>query len=272
MIFEHTHISSFLASELKRRVESNPRYSSNSFARDLKVSSAYLSLLMQQKRKLSMKTADQMATRLNLSPKEQEFFLLLAQREASPSVELQDYYTKQSQKLLNDIQITDLTLEKFRLLSDWYHSVILESFELSTPPCRAEEISSRFGVEQKDVEASIKLLEKLGLLKREQGKLKRLSGRYLSTPNDMASSALRQFHTQVLQMAIVALEEQPVESRHISGLTLAIDPEKIPLAKKKIRQFIRTLSAELAGGEKKEIYQLSVSFFKPHRNLFRSKK
>ena len=46
MVFGHTQVSTFLASELRRRIESNPKYSSNAFARDLKVSPAYLSLLI----------------------------------------------------------------------------------------------------------------------------------------------------------------------------------------------------------------------------------
>jgi hypothetical protein len=58
-----------------------------------------------------------------------------------------------------------------------------------------------------------------------------------------------------------ALENLPISIRNHSARTVAIDPEKIPEAKKRIEAFMIELCDELASGSKKQVYELAVQLF-----------
>ncbi|MGE3973405.1 MAG: TIGR02147 family protein [Bdellovibrionales bacterium] len=272
MIFEHLHIADFLEAELRRRNEVNPRYSSNAFAKHIGMSPAFLSLILKKKRRPSVSMAKEVIKGLKLTQQEGEYLLLLAQYDGAQSPHLKEHYYKQVHNLREKLEVTKLTLEHFRFLSDWHHSAVLEVLEIRDHPKTEVSIAKQLGLAHKKVRESLQILINLGLVGRRGETFVRLAGPYISTPHDIANSALRRFHAQILRMAIVALEEEPVEARHISGLTLSIDPEKLPVAKEKIREFVRSLSRDMKSDNKKEVYQLSVSFFKLHEKLNRREK
>ena len=49
-----------------------------------------------------------------------------------------------------------------------------------------------------------------------------------------------------------------MELRDFTSMTMAIDPEKLTEAKKKIREFRRGLSEFLEAGKKEEVYRLNI--------------
>ena len=67
--------------------------------------------------------------------------------------------------------------------------------------------------------------------------------------------------TQFLEKAVVSLEEDPIEERSITSMTMAIDPEKLPAAKKMIREFNQTLCQFLENGKRKRVYNLGVALY-----------
>ncbi len=64
-----------LRAELHRRMLVNPRYSLRSFAKSLEIDPSNLSRVMAQKRTLALSTAEGLADRLKLAPKERKAFL-----------------------------------------------------------------------------------------------------------------------------------------------------------------------------------------------------
>ena len=61
--------------------------------------------------------------------------------------------------------------------------------------------------------------------------------------------------------AVIALENDPLERRSTTGMTMAIDPSKLPVARKLIEDFMFKLCEVLESGERAALYQLSVSLF-----------
>lgn len=84
----------------------------------------------------------------------------------------------------------------------------------------------------------------------------------LTTTHEIPSRAIRNFHAQVLEKAKLALETQSIEERDITGVTLAVVPEKIPLMKEEIRKFRRRISRLAKSPDATEVYQLSIQFFR----------
>ena len=82
-----------------------------------------------------------------------------------------------------------------------------------------------------------------------------------NSPFRISHSAARKRHRQTLEKAIVALENDPVETRSMTGMTMAVDPKKIPVAKEMIRDFNRKLCEFLESGDRTQVYELSISLF-----------
>jgi len=92
----------------------------------------------------------------------------------------------------------------------------------------------------------LKRLVELGLLKEVKGAL-RFTQLHITT-------ALKRRQKQILEKAISSLENDPIEIRSMTRMTIAIAPEKLPEAKKMILEFNREMSRFLESGNKKEVY------------------
>jgi len=262
MIFDYDNFRDILRNEIKRRVEDNPLYSAHSFAKKIGLSQSYLSLILNDKRSLSDEAAQSVSNALLLSPLEKEYFLLLVKKEASQKEELIWLYQQKIAELKKNHDTEILDLEKFHLIADWHHSAILECFHLEKFEHTTKNFAAYLNLEEGEVELALKRLQNAGLVGTlESGHYYRIHTGFISTPHGIKSVGLRTFHKQILKKASLAIEEQSVEERNFSGITMALDPQKIPEAKIKIQNFMQELMKFLDEGNKTEIYQFSTQLF-----------
>src|SRR5580698_47302 len=115
--------------ELTRRCEKNPRYSLRSFAKALGFNSAVISQVLSGKRIPSPKTAKRIVEGLGLPPeREHDFFSSLSEVQKARGLQrMSPIYKKLSAR---DISLqgppVDLSIDTFKIISDWYHYAILE--------------------------------------------------------------------------------------------------------------------------------------------------
>ena len=122
-------IQSLLVRELTERKDKNPLFSLRAFARQLKISPAQLSLLINGKKKLSAKLAEQLIDRLNL--------------DTSEALDLIDGSSHLKQKLRSPkTELQVLSEEEFNLISDWVHFAILELASLKRNKASSRWIAS----------------------------------------------------------------------------------------------------------------------------------
>ena len=134
-------------------------------------------------------------------------------------------------------------------------------------------IASTLGISYAEAKSAVSRLERLGLIKKDQsGKWKNLSNGLTTTNNPFTTSAFRKLQRQVLERALIKLEEIPLSHRDQSSMTMAIDTRKIPEAKNLIKEFRRKLLRVLGDGKSlDEVYHLSVSLY-PISNIDRKRK
>ena len=239
---------SVLSAELLRRVRANPAYSMRRFAQQLGLSPATLSGVLSGKRKLSLKTALEVAERLSLPPAHAVEFCQSASSTPLPgtSVGLLRY------RLLSE--------EIFEAVSEWHHYAILEATYLKGARTQARWFAGLFGINYNEAVAAMTRLQKLGLLKLRDGAWVKTDARIASS-DGIPFPAVRKRHRQVLEKAIVALEETPVDERDSSSMTMAIDPSLLPEAKRRIGAFRRELCEFLESGSRKRVYEMSIQLF-----------
>ena len=154
-----------------------------------------------------------------------------------------------------------LSADAFRVIGDWYHYAILVMVETKGFRNDPRWIASHLGISALEVKLAIDRLFELELLQLVEGKL-RFTDRDITTAHkEQTTPALKRRQRQILEKSIESLENDAIETRSMTGMTMAIDPLKLPEAKKLISAFNRKMSRFLEGGDKKEVYELQISLF-----------
>lgn len=237
----------------------NPAYSLRSFARLLRISPAALSEILNGKRRVSKKLAVRLLDRVNPNPV--ELNKILRSFEATPqSAESTASTEKRAQKApgTKPASYQQLSMDHFNVVADWYHFAILSLAETEDFVGEAAWISQRLGLRKRVTETALKRLERLGLLIRDPAGHLQATGAQFSSPDEIASRALRRSHAQHLDLALHSLEAHEIKVRDFTGITMAIDPEKLPEAKNRIRAFRDELCSYLESGSKKEVYRMNI--------------
>jgi transcriptional regulator with XRE-family HTH domain len=245
----------FLQEELVRRIKSNPRYSLRAFAKFLQVDPSLLSKLLNGKRKLSANFVRQAAERLELSPEITRGFLA-----PDPSTE---------ETPRGGVEFQQLTIDHFRLIADWYHYAIVELATLDQFRPNPTWIAETLGISVPEANFAVERLVRLGLLHREGKKLVPCPWGVTTVGNNFTAIAFRKLQKQILTMALKALDEVPFEKRDQSSLTFAVDSRTLPLAKRRIKRFRRSLCQLMRKpGKHDDVYHLSISLY-PVTNMKR---
>jgi uncharacterized protein (TIGR02147 family) len=147
--------------------------------------------------------------------------------------------------------------DEFNTIADPIHFALLALMETTGFRSDIKWIASRLRYSVKKTKAALDRLLRLGLITVQGGELHipETSG---ETTHDVPSAALRKFHNANIKKAAHALRSIPIEKRDITSITLAIAPERIPLAKELIRRFRKKIAIHLQEGEKSEVYLLNI--------------
>ena len=244
----------YLQKTLRERLDElktkNSSFSLRAFSRLLGVSPASLSEFLNGKRVLSQKMIIKMADRLCLSP---------------------DEFTQLNDKLVRDkngveheipnrktIQVQN---DQYFLVADWHYYAILCLAETEDFKSDSTWIADRLKTTQPKVSKALERLLRIGLLEYDKDGNLKYQDVTIVTSEDTPNTSIKKRHSETLEAAKDSLFTDDVMLRDMSAATLAIDPKKLPEAKKMIREFQDKLFAFLESGEKTEVYEVSMQIF-----------
>lgn len=237
-------VKSLLMQELAKRQARNSSYSLRAFARDLDIGSTTLSDVMGGRRSLSKTNLEKVMERLLVSPLERE--LLWAEyKQGSSKVEIDERLMMQE--------------DTFRLISDWYYLAIMNLAKLDENRANPSWIAKRLGITEDDAEYALERLLRMGLLKKNRNRLVRTDK--MQTSKDVPSAAIRKHHNQNLHLAEQSLHRDPVEKRQFYSMTVAVNPEKLPLVQDVIFKARKKIEDLLQDGPLSEVYTFSFQLF-----------
>lgn len=245
----------FLREELARRCQANPHYSLRSFARALDLDAGTLSRVMAQKRPISIKHARRVMDSLALTGSVRSQFL-----ESVSQEHLRQQLPLEAGRSLSE-EPTELDTDLFRVLGEWYHFAILELTYLPEFEGSPGWIAKQLGIRPAEALLALGRLQRVGLLEKKRGRLRK-TNRILSTKDKHRTTPfLKQHQKQMLERAIRSIEVDDISVRQMNGLTMAIDPRKLPLAKKLVENFMVSVCKVLESGTPKQVYQMQVALF-----------
>lgn len=248
----------YLNSEFARRCEANASYSLRSYAKALDIDAGTLSRILNGKQALSYKMAQKIVGKLDLSPSQQkEFFNSLFHYQQSRKLE------KVHKENINEKEYKgqDLSIDYYRVIADWYHTALMEMTYLKGFKPDSRYISKQLGITPAEAKLALERLVNLGLLTKKNGKIVKTNEKLSTQDRHITTPALRKNQKQFLEKAIHSLENDPIEIRSNTNMTMAIDSSKIEVAKKMIREFQMTLSNFLESGKRDKVYSMSVALY-----------
>jgi uncharacterized protein (TIGR02147 family) len=248
---------------LNRKQEFNPAYSLRAFARDLKVSPSYVSLVLSGKKKLSAKTLERAIAVLDLDDNAAMNLKRMMAAESPEGKMLLENSLEQGSR--SSVQgYRPLPKGKISLLHRWYYVAVLDLMTCSGFRSDIDWISKRLGITLDEVREAIFALERLKLIQVTDGSWKKASPK-VRIPTTQSQSEVREFHRQMIEMSLHELlkksDQIAFEKRLISGVTFAANPKKLKKAMQLLNESIHHVADDLMKGECTEVYQLNFQLF-----------
>lgn len=265
-IFDFNDYRQFLAHFFDQQKLKNSSYSHRRFAMQAGLSSpSHFLMIMRGSRNLSLKTISKFNDGLKLNLKERKYFETLVQYNQTTDL-------PSKAKLFGELMTlrcqnkssTSLDREKFEFLSKWYCVaiyVLIDTYDFRADP---KWLARRLGGRISSAQATeaLNLLEKLGLIEKDNLRGFRQTPGSLTTADDTRSMAVYNYHESMVRLASEALRTLGLEEREFNGVTVAIPKNKVEEIKAKIRAFRKEIN-QLAGTFEKpdEVYHLNLQFF-----------
>lgn len=242
-----------------------PRYSLRSWSIKLGFrSSASLSRILSRNRRTTLAQVRTISKGLNLSEHESLYLETIVQFDgplmAALGPQLKVLFNKK--KRAEHIQ---QSLKTFTMISEWYYSVILASLDLKRTFETAEDFAEVIADESltlRQINQALTDLQKLGFIVPENGAYRKsepAKGTHIEPGT--ASVAVRNFHSQMLGMALKSIHTVEREHRDIRGVTLAIKKEDYATAQAIISDAFEQIFALAGKGHGEKVYHLSTAFF-----------
>jgi len=262
MVFEHVNCRGYLRAVLASHVSENDSYSLRALAQKLGFAPSYLSSVLGGKKDLTTDAALRISMKLELTDLETQYLCVLAQYETESDIEYKSLLQQKLEKLNPKRQTYDLSIEAFRILSDWYHFAILELTQLKGFRFNPQSIADKLGLSQIEVEDAIERLKNLELLEEAPNGLLRKTSKYVLVNSSVPNSAIKKFHKQLLGKAVLSIDEQDPKRRFSSTDVIPIDERDLEA----LKNLINTFSEEVVklsqkSKTKSHIYCVSVHGF-----------
>jgi len=235
-----------LQKTLESRRQRNPGYSLRAFSRDLGVSAAALSQVLNGKRRFSLTNAINAAQALGLNTSETDAFLAgFADRKTRK----RPAYSRRN-----------LREDQFRLVADWYYFAILNLTKVRGCRASADWVAKRLGLDEATAANAIDRLMRMNLVRAENGRLIR-STDIVRIDEEMFSPAIRMHHRQKFELASRALDEVDFARREFISVSLPVNKARVKSLKRRLRLYKDAFASLCREDEATEVYQFGIQFF-----------
>ena len=266
MVFEHASYKKYLRAVLADNISANPQYSLRAFAKKLEMSPATLSQVLSDKKNFSRERAMLVAEKLKLDKSESEYFIQLVELDRAKTPRLKSQVLEKLQEINPKRDVNDLSVDVFKLMSEWYYPTVLEMLDLYKNSFKVEEVARRLNISPIQVQEALDRLERLGLIeKTPSGEIKKSHAKTV-VGSQVPNEALRNFHEQMLTKAQQSLRTQTPNEKYVGSETFCFDESDLEEVNELTEKYFQqVLSLAKKKKDKSHVYHLGIQFFKLHK-------
>ncbi len=239
-IYAYLDYRQFLAEWFQARKAANPRFSHRAFARRAGQRSPSLLLhVIDRKRNLTATTLPGFARALALKPDEAEHLAALVDFDQAETAEERDRAWTRVRAARRFRDAPRIEGDSLAYLAHWRHSAVRELAACGEFVADAAWIAARLrpNITPSEAQASLDLLERLGMLVQDaDGRWVQRDGS-LVTPPEVAGAAVTLYHLGMTERARDALTREASQERHYCAVTAAIPDSLLPMLKQELAAF-----------------------------------
>ncbi len=265
-LYSYTDYRRYLKDYFTSQKEAVLHFSFRFFARIAGFSSpGFLKMVMEGQRNLSLSSINKVTKGLKLSQKESAYFEALVLFNQAETRKDKDLYFERLASLKPHVKFHGLEKDQYEYFTQKHYVILREMVAL--PDFKEDTVwiaqKLKMPIKPKEVDYSLALLLRLGLLKRdEKGKLVQAEAT-LSTPPEVDSMEVASFHRAMLDEAKESMWDVPAAWRHFSSLTIPIPKNSIREIKSRIENFREEIMSLINQGSTDyfEVYQMNIQLF-----------
>jgi uncharacterized protein (TIGR02147 family) len=251
---EQLAIQNLLRSHLLLAQSKNPKYSLRSYSRKVGIHAGALSSIMNGKRNVSRDMAEKITRKLLIDPQKRSEVLGMFP-------EKRKYRNTEEMKQDEGPRYLEIEASSFRMIAEWEHFAVLSLIKTVDFKNNYQWIADRLGITVYRAQEVVERLISLGFLElTSKNELNRLQANIRSS-DDTVDLSVNKSHEETLELAKESLHRDLISERDFTTITMAIDPEKMAIAKEMIRKFQDELSDVMESGKQKQVYRLSMQLF-----------
>lgn len=240
----------YLRQELNKRTRENPSYSLRAFAKHLGVSASGLSMTLSGKTPVTLNFIQRVSAKLKLK------------KEVLTQLQIQLINEKNKDTRECD-ELEFIDEDYFSIIKEWYHYAILNLMRTKGFRPQAAWVAKRLGITFPEAQQAIEKLQRINLLRIDNGQWKDLSSKFTTHSNyKKYSLAAKENQKTLFKMALESIENDTFDSRFHSGSTIAIKNSDIEQAKIFINKFRKEFIQRFDNIDNAdEVYHISVGLF-----------
>jgi uncharacterized protein (TIGR02147 family) len=249
----------YLVFEHHLRKTRRPSYSMRAFARDLAISPSSLNDFLRARVGMSPSRIERISRILNWSDSRKQHFRELIQSKHERDPVLRQTALVSVRRRLKEGSFA-LSLEAFKIISDWYHLAIIELCSIRNH-LDVSTIATELKLNKKTVRLAVARLLNLKLLSQTEFGLKPVTDS--NHFGDVGSSeAIKTFHSQVLELAQNALQKNDQPAFDSQSFFYSVEQKKLSQMNSEIRHAVLAIVNRYAQTEKADCIQaLTLQIF-----------
>jgi uncharacterized protein (TIGR02147 family) len=241
------------------------RFSFREFAKAAGFSSpVFIKLVMEGKANLKKSSILKLCNAMGLKKDARRYFRNLVLFGQSKTIESKLQYLETMKSFQGSVTVDKLSGEQFEYFSKWYHAVIRELLDISEFDGDYQNLANMVDppISATEARESVQLLEKLQLVKVENGRFAATHKFLTSEGLSGGSLAIRGVQKKMAQLAADALDATPMEIRDISGVSVSISPQSLDKIKEELLKCRRRIF-EIASRDpvSDSVYRVNLHLF-----------
>lgn len=262
-ILNYSDYRLFLKDLYQAKKSSRAGYSYRRFAADLGFNpSNYIHLVITGKRNLSPEAVDKIKSKLKWTAQQKKYFINLVLHNQSESAEQKLAYQNELDKILGKKRQV-INPDRYAYFSTWYIPVIREILVLKGFTSSLDWIAHKLKprVDKPLIKEALQILARLKMIVNE-GKRWMQSEEHLTTPSEITSELIHNYHREQIKLSLMALELAP-QARDISAMTMSLSKPQFEWLKQRLIDFRDEIQQELQSSTEEPtlVGQLNIQLF-----------
>jgi uncharacterized protein (TIGR02147 family) len=260
----YTDFRKFLRDCYDFRKYRDPKFSHRYFCKKAGYgSSGAFADILKGRRNLSAPAALRLARAFELGKSDEDYLLHLVQFNQAESLEVKNLHYARMLAMAR-ISPDVISPDKYEYFSKWYHAALRELIYYTPFDGDYKALGRKLdpSVPAAQVKQSVALLEKLGMIRRDERGCYRQTSALLTADSLGEALHVENFQAETMRLALESLSRHPPGSRDMSTLTATLSAESLEKAKaaiKALRQCILALAEKDQHVDR--VMQLNIQLF-----------